>query len=359
MTTTRNVASAKRQTRSTLALTLCAAGSLALAGCGTGTNLLTQNTPSENTQIAGNLSPAAAQPVQTKTRMALAPVIGAPENVSSQITTQLTTALSQQGVDVVASGQPSDYTLRGYVVAAKERTGTKVSYIWDITDPQGKRANRISGEEVVTGANTRDPWTAVSGPVLATIVNKTATQIGGWLPAKAPSTPVATAQQRVASATTVAGAAANTSALRSPATASANVQKAAATAPVTGALRETRVLAVNPSVIGAPGDGSSSLATALSRELRNGGVTLTADPSPVAYRINGKVAVGAANSGKQPIRIDWTVRDANGSNVGTVTQKNEIPAGSLDGAWGRTADAAATAAAQGILRLMKQNKATN
>ena len=359
MTTTRNVASAKRQTRSTLVLLACAAGSLVLAGCGTGTNLLSQTTPSENTQIVGNLPAAATAPVTRQTTMALAPVIGAPEVVSTQITTQLTSSLSQRNVNVVANGQPSDYTLRGYVVAAKERVGTKVSYIWDITDPQGKRVNRISGEEVISGANTRDPWTAVSAPVVATIVNKTASEIGNWLPAQAPAAP--TTEDRVASAATaVAGSAATAAAPRVPAAAGTAVRNAAATAStVTGALPSRGTLAVNPSVIGAPGDGSTSLAAALSRELAGNGVTLTSTPTPAAFRINGKVAVGAESGGKQPIRIDWTVRDANGSNVGTVTQKNEIPAGSLDGAWGQTADAAATAAAQGILRLMKQNSATN
>ena len=43
-----------------------------------------------------------------------------------------------------------------------------------------------------------------------------------------------------------------------------------------------------------------------------------------------------------------------GRSLGTVSQKNEIPEGSLDGSWGNTADAAAGAAAQGILKLLPQ-----
>ena len=31
--------------------------------------------------------------------------------------------------------------------------------------------------------------------------------------------------------------------------------------------------------------------------------------------------------------------DPHGKKLGTVSQKNEIPEGSLDGAWGKTADA--------------------
>ena len=45
--------------------------------------------------------------------------------------------------------------LRGYIVAARDKTSTKVSYIWDVTDPTGKRVNRITGEEVVGDAPIR------------------------------------------------------------------------------------------------------------------------------------------------------------------------------------------------------------
>ena len=49
--------------------------------------------------------------------------------------------------------------------------------------------------------------------------------------------------------------------------------------------------------------------------------------------------MGEAKQGKQPIQIEWLVRDPQGKKLGTVSQKNEIPEGSLDGEWGKTADA--------------------
>jgi hypothetical protein len=69
--------------------------------------------------------------------------------------------------------------------------------------------------------------------------------------------------------------------------------------------------------------------------------------------------VGAAKEGKQAIQIDWRVKDPQGKALGTVSQKNEIPEGSLDGSWGKTADAAAAAAAQGIVKLLPQQRASN
>jgi len=109
-----------------------------------------------------------------------------------------------------------------------------------------------------------------------------------------------------------------------------------------------------PNVTGAPGDGRISLTSALQRELSRSGVSLANNTGGPNYRVEGVVDIGQTKDGKQPIKIDWHVKDPNGKKIGTVSQKNEIAAGSLDGAWGATADAAAAAAAQGILKLLPQ-----
>jgi hypothetical protein len=71
-----------------------------------------------------------------------------------------------------------------------------------------------------------------------------------------------------------------------------------------------------------------------------------------AYRVEGTVNVGEARDEKQPVQIEWLVLNPQGKKLGTVSQKNEIPDGSLDGAWGKTAEQAAGAAAQGIIKLL-------
>jgi hypothetical protein len=95
-------------------------------------------------------------------------------------------------------------------------------------------------------------------------------------------------------------------------------------------------------VTGATGDGNTSLKDALIKELVG------------AYRVEGTVALGPAKDGKQSIHIEWTVRKSSGKKIGTVSQRNEIPAGSLDSEWGVTAKQAAGAAAQGIIGLLLQ-----
>jgi hypothetical protein len=132
----------------------------------------------------------------------------------------------------------------------------------------------------------------------------------------------------------------------------------AASASTTGSIgTDGPLAAVVPNVNGAPGDGGSSLASALQRELTGKGITV-GGKSASAYRVEGTVTLGAAKEGKQPIQIEWLVRDPQGKKLGTVSQRNEIPEGSLDGPWGKTAEQAAGAAAQGILKLLPQ-KAVN
>jgi hypothetical protein len=120
------------------------------------------------------------------------------------------------------------------------------------------------------------------------------------------------------------------------------------------------VSALVPTVSGAPGDGSTSLTAAIKRELQAKGVALAERPGASSYRVEGAVTLGEPKEGKQAIQIEWVVKDPQGKRLGTVSQKNDIPEGSLDGAWGRTADQAAGAAVQGIFKLLPgANKAIN
>ncbi|HEX5959430.1 MAG TPA: hypothetical protein VFY92_12350 [Hyphomicrobiaceae bacterium] len=295
--------------------------------------------------------------------MTIAPVIGAPDAVAKQLSAQLSEAATKQRVLIATSpSEKADYTVRGYVVAAKEKTGTKVSYIWDVTDGTGKRVNRITGEELAGTTDARDPWAAVTPQIIQSIATKTANQLATWLPTQTLSATASPAAAPVQTASVGPAAkpeaTAQPAAYRAPAPAPAAATPAASTAPAaTAAVGRDGVSAVVPSVTGAPGDGSTSLTEALQRELQRAGVNVAQAASGSTYRVEGKVKLGPSKDGKQPIQIDWHVKDPQGKQLGTVSQKNEIPEGSLDGSWGKVADAAAGAAAQGILKLLPQAKA--
>lgn len=325
--------------RITLAMLTALLG-LGLAGCETSNSLFGQaEDPSASAAAQAVVPPAPAY----RAKVTIAPVIGAPQDVANQMSAQLASALEARQIAVAKQpGEASDYTLRGYVVAAKERTNTKISFIWDVNDPSGKRVNRVTGEEAVPSGTARDAWAAVTPALVQTIADRTATSVVAQLPAT-PS-PVA-----VASATPAAagvGAQQATPVQRTSATTTASISQ-----PGAGS-----IMAVVPSVTGAPGDGPQSLSSALQRELSRNGVQLASAATATTYRVEGKVQVGPGKEGKQPIQIDWLVKDPRGNKLGTVSQKNDIPQGSLDGAWGGTADAAAAAAAQGILKLLPQTQ---
>jgi hypothetical protein len=329
-----------------------------LLGCETGGSLFGSNTPTQDPAVSNPV--AVAQPPLAK--VAVAPVIGAPDAIAKQIQQEFTSAVEKQRVAVTTSKEErADYTLRAYVVAAKDKNATKVSYIWDVTDPTGKRVNRITGEEIVSGNPSKDPWAALTPAVAQNIATKAAGSFLAWLPSHASQTPAAPAvagQQPVGvGAQPVAGLSSPEPAKPGPVAAIKPVQPV----PSTGSIntRGGAMVAMVPSVTGAPGDGSTSLTAAIQRELQGRGVALSDKPVATAYRVEGSVSMGKPKSGMQSIHIEWQVKDPQGKKVGTVSQRNEIPEGSLDGAWGATADQAAGAAAQGIIKLLPQPKATN
>ncbi len=343
--TTIDTAAAWRVVKPFTLVAMAAILGLGLAGCETGSNLFGLNTDATSPSLAQS---ATGQPAGSA-KVTIAPVIGAPDAVAKQLQAQLSSEIERKNVSVAkAPGTPSDYTIRGYIVSAKEAAGTKVSYIWDVTDTQGKRVNRITGEELLGSAAGTDPWAAVTPTVVGSIAGKTASSLATWLPtqrtaAAVPSAVGAPSPALVASSPTGA----------KPATATPRPAPTTQVANTTGSIDKSgKLMAMVPSVTGAPGDGSISLTGALQRELARKGVALSNAPGGRTYVVAGNVVVGQGNQGKQPIQIDWNVKDPTGKNLGTVSQKNEIPKGSLDGAWGKTADAAAAAAAQGILKLL-------
>jgi len=349
--TTMDAAAARRRHPGVAFALLIALAGCGLVGCETSGSLFGASTPSAPEPI----KPAAAPPPLAK--VAVAPIIGAPDAVAKQIQQDFTGTIEKQRVIVANKDERADYTLRGYVVASKEKTQTKVSYIWDVTDPSGRRVNRITGEEIVPGAASKDPWAAVTPMVTRSMAEKAANSFAAWLPSQSSlaatastAAPVGVGAQPSATMPTTPEPAPRAKGVK-PATASSG--------PTTGSIgRAGPVMAIVPSVTGAPGDGTASLTAAIQQELTAKGVAVSEKPSG-AYRVEGAVAMGEARDGKQSIHIEWTVRDPTGKKLGTVSQRNEIPEGSLDGAWGKTAEQAAGAAAQGIVKLLPQAKAVN
>ena len=72
-----------------------------------------------------------------------------------------------------------DYVLRTYVLASQEKEHTKVAYVLDITDPDGRRLSRFASEEIAGPA--ADPWAAVSPELAKTVAAKAVGGFEEWL----------------------------------------------------------------------------------------------------------------------------------------------------------------------------------
>lgn len=263
--------------------------------------------------------------------ISFAPIIGAPSNVSAQLSGELIAQAQKQKITVVTGAdKPADYTVRGYLAASQDQKSNKLAYIWDVTDKTGKRVHRILGEEVTPAKRGRDAWATFDQPALQKIAAKTATDLATWLPKQAGSgaPQPAVAAQRPAQKTT---------SQRSTQTAS---------------LRKGQVLARVPAVSGAPGDGRKSLTLALKKQLFSKGIKLTSASGANVYTVRGKVTMGKPSGGQQSVKIEWNVTDSASKSLGTVSQVNTVPKGTLDGKWGPIADNAASAAADGIVKLI-------
>ncbi|MEQ8665679.1 MAG: hypothetical protein RIC16_08130 [Rhodospirillales bacterium] len=108
-------------------------------------------------------------------------------------------------------------------------------------------------------------------------------------------------------------------------------------------------------VTGAPGDGNAALTRAIRGALRQISAAVTDDPTQATHVLQGSVRVDSPFAGRQKVRIVWQVTEIDGTETGKAMQENQVPQGSLDGAWGGTADKVAEAAVVGVAGLFSDS----
>ncbi len=122
--------------------------------------------------------------------------------------------------------------------------------------------------------------------------------------------------------------------------------------PATAERKPIRQLYVR-TVDGAPGDGRNALPSALTYLLKQHGYTVTTDPQASGtITLAGTVTVDPAKAGQQHVKIAWHVLKPDGTDVGQVSQENDVPPGTLDGKWGEIAMAVALAGVDDIVRVI-------
>ncbi len=109
-------------------------------------------------------------------------------------------------------------------------------------------------------------------------------------------------------------------------------------------------------ILGLPADGNAALHAAMETALRRMGLEVR-DKAPdggKALLIEGRIALdppkAAASAEPQGMRVKvtWTVKQADGAVLGSISQQNEVPIPMLQSPWGPLATAIAQGGAEGV-----------
>ena len=105
-------------------------------------------------------------------------------------------------------------------------------------------------------------------------------------------------------------------------------------------------------VVGAPGDGDSSLTRAMRTVLGQRGPIVQDSAAGADFTVQGTVRVVPEPGGQVRVEIRWAVKDATGAERGTIVQLNEVSPDSIQPYWGDVAQVVAQTAAGGVTQVL-------
>jgi hypothetical protein len=259
--------------------------------------------------FADDKPPAALLEIHDTAGVTVAPLVGEPDAVAKKLGAAVAKALVKR--DIPASDKTANldsYQLYGRIVESLPRDDrSALTALWWLYDAKGRVVGKRSAQ---VEAATHDWHTANDAPIeqLAAI---SADQLIPLLEDKVPTpTPLPREAERAR-------------------------------------------IAID-AVRGAPGDGVKSLAAAVAAVLRQQDFAIAEDTAKADLRLQCDVSVSQAASGQQHVKIVWHVRRADGTEIGTVGQENDVAKGALDGPWGDTAYNIAIAAGDGLSQLVRR-----
>jgi hypothetical protein len=283
--------------------------------------------------FADDRPPASLLRVRDSAGISIAPIEGGPPAAASKLGAAVASALVKH--DIPASDRTTNltsYLLYGRLEAQRPRSGQEtVAAHWQLQDASG----RLVGERTTRLEAPVKTWETGADAVIARLAEASAAEIAPLLADESPP-----------GAEAVAGLA------EAPGgKAEAVAPRAEAAAAKTNEAGRTRI-AIRP-LSGAPGDGAKSLANAIATVLKRQDLTVIDNANAKADVIlDGQVTVATVKPDKQHVKIVWHVRRADGVEVGTVGQENDVPKGMLDGAWGDVAYSVAIAGADGLMQVI-------
>ncbi|MDX8456111.1 hypothetical protein RFM98_25590 [Mesorhizobium sp. VK9D] len=131
---------------------------------------------------AASATPATQTAVLARTRLQVAPIVGASVDAAAPLTAELQTRAKQRGLTLVGStDQTATHVLKGYFSTMSEGKDTTVIYVWDIYDPSGNRLHRINGQQKAAAVGSGEGWPTVAPATMQAIADQTIDQFAAWL----------------------------------------------------------------------------------------------------------------------------------------------------------------------------------
>ncbi|MGE5268999.1 MAG: hypothetical protein ACM3JG_04920 [Thiohalocapsa sp.] len=295
--------------------------------------------------FADDRPPAELLRIHDSAGISIAPISGTPAPATAKLGAALSRALLDR--DIPASDKTASlgsYLLYGRLAQSRPRRGhAKVTAYWRLYNAAGKTIGErnVGIDAPVRAWQKGDPHAiellaAASVQALAPLIEEEAPM------AAAPSGDK-TAGDKTAGDKTVGDKTVGDK------MAAKGDDRAAAKEPHKTADRLR--IAVHP-LKGAPGDGDKSLAAAIATILGRQDVAIVDKGQKADLTIDGVVSITPVKANKQHVKIVWHLRRADGAEIGTVGQENDVPNGLLDGPWGDLAYSVAIAANDGLLQLL-------
>lgn len=256
--------------------------------------------------FADDRPPAALLRVRDVAGVSVAPVAGKPQAAAKKLAAAVAKALLKH--DIPASERTASldsYQLYGQLL---EEPAGQIAAKWRLFDAKGHLVGERSAKIEAASAD----WAAAADPPIERLAGLTADAIAPLLEDEAPAKSGAAAEADQGGRTRVALG----------------------------------------KVEGAPGDGDESLANAVAAVLKRQDLAIVTGAQKPDLYVDAEVAVTPDKAGQQHVKILWRVRRADGAQIGTVGQENDVPKGLLDGPWGDVAYNIALAAGDGLMQLV-------
>jgi hypothetical protein len=103
---------------------------------------------------------------------------GPPEAISVRFREEFDKAARFRDV-ALAKTEAAPYRLRVYLTALPAQAGTRLAYVFDVYDRQGRRVQRLSDEVGVS--SDANPWDAINDNAVAAIANRGAEDVAAFL----------------------------------------------------------------------------------------------------------------------------------------------------------------------------------